>query len=319
MKSGGEKVYTYDGKSNYTIAKLKELAPDVVVTSHRDPPVGTLQNLFDPKLPDLKRVGIVIFETAIQPTRGGLASEDRIFLSEQGKQLLTEGLLSVWEQSFPILSPETDFVTTSKIKKAKSFSQYGVAQEDYVKSKRSALEPDDIFFLEKGRKTAIATTLNPRGMRDLSFVLVPATELMAGPKWSEQNKHYLNDVTKELKLDAVIIVMSELNWTSSHIDKHSGEAIPEAINVKITSSTLLPLSLYHQRLESIGSKELPGVTLCYRSYEAKTSLPVKISVEAEDQNFDTIENELLSPMLKTYKDLSQMTIMKISEDLKKTY
>src|SRR5690606_32370507 len=143
----------------------------------------------------LKRVGIVIFESMIQPTRGGLAGNDLVYLSEAGKQLLTEKLLSVWEEVFGIVAPRLDYVSLNTIKKAPSFNKYGAAEKDYVLSSRAALAPDDIFFLNAGRKTTTTTLLNPRGARDMSFVLVPATELMSGPKWSEHQKHFLNDVS----------------------------------------------------------------------------------------------------------------------------
>jgi hypothetical protein len=319
IKSGGDKVYVYDAASTYTSDDLKELSSKVVVTSKRDPRVGKLDELFGPNQKPLKKIGIVIFESSIQPTRGGLAGNNHIYMNEAGKQILTENLLSVWEQSIKLLSPEVEYVPTSKIKKAKGFHEYGQAEDNYVLSKRSTLAPDDIFFLESGKKTTTTTVLNARGMRDMSFVLVPAYELMEGPKWSEHNKHFVNDVAKSLKLDAVIIVMNELSWTAAHTDKHSGEFHPEEIKVKIKASTLVPLHSYHERLEALKSNEKPGVTLCYRAYTTELNIPALISLPVESRNFSSIQNELLGPMLKTYKDASLMTIMSITEDLKKTW
>lgn len=319
VKTGGEKTYVYDLKSEYTSEDMRELAPKVVTTSYREPPVGKLAELFGPDQAPLKRVGIIIFESHIQPTRGGLAESNQVYLSEQGKQLLTEKFLSIWEQSIMIIEPTLDYVYTGKMKKAPAFHKYGMPVEDYIKSKRTSLAPDDIFFVEKGKKTTSTTILNPRDMRDMSFVLVPANELMSGPKWSEHNKHFLNDVSKELNLDAMIIVMSEVSWTAAHTDKHSGEVHPEEIKTKIKTSTLIPLHRYHERLEKIKRNEKPGVTVSYRAYESELKVPVLISLPEESKNFETIEAELLSPMLKTYKDLTQMTIMQITEDLKKTW
>jgi hypothetical protein len=319
IKSGGEDSYVYDLKSEYTSEEMRELAPKVVTTSHREPPVGKLAELFGKGQPPLKKVGIIIFESQIQPTRGGLAGNNQIYLSEQGKQLLTEKLSSIWEQSINIIEPSLDYVSTSKLRKSPSFHKYGMAVEDHVKSKRNSLAPDDIFFIESGKKTTTTTILNPRGMRDMSFVLVPAYDLMMGPKWSEQNKHFINDVSKELNLDAVIIVMSEVEWTAAHTDKHSGEVYPEEIKTKIKASTLIPLHRYHERLEKVNNSEKPGVTIAYRAYESLLKVPALISLPEESKNFETIEADLLSPMLKTYKDMSQMTIMQITEDLKKTW
>ena len=319
IKSGGDKVYVYDPASTYTSDDLKELSSKIVVTSKRDPQVGKLDDLFGSKQKPLKRVGIIIFESSIQPTRGGLAGNNEIYLNEAGKQILTENLLSVWEQSIKLLAPELDYVPTAKIKKARGFHEYGQPEDDFIRSKRSTLAPDDIFFLESGKKTTTTTVVNARGMRDMSFVLVPAYELMEGPKWSEHNKHFVNDVAKDLKLDAVIIVMNELSWTAAHTDKHSGEFHPEEIKVKIKASTLIPLHLYHERLENLKMNEKPGVTLCYRAYTTELDIPALISLPNESKNFTSIQEELLTPMLKTYKDASLMTIMSITEDLKKTW
>ena len=319
IQKGGEDRYYYDSRGEYTKEDLTELAPKVVMTSQRDPRVGKLDELFGPGQKPLKRVGIVIFETMIQPTLGGLSTNDKVFMSDAGKQLMTEKYLSIWEQSLPLIAPELDFVTTSKIKKSKALHAYGQRVPNYINSRRTSLMPDDIFYLEKGKKTSNALVFNPRGMRDLSFLLVPATELMGGPKWSEHNKSFLNDLVKELKLDAAIIIMSKTTWTAAHIEKNSGAIIPEEIEFKISASTLLPLSLYHERLEKLGNKEKTDVTLCYRSYEAQIKVPALISVDPADQNFATIEKEILAPLLKTYADLTQMTLMRVTEDLKKTW
>lgn len=319
IKSGGDRAYLYDTQSEYTSEDLKEMSSKVVTTSTRDPQVGKLTDLFGHGQKPLKRIGIVIFESIIQPTRGGLAGSDLVYLSAPGKQLLTEKLLSVWEESMGIIAPDVDYVTTRKIKKAPSFNKYGQAQDNLVKSTRTSLAPDDIFFVESGKKTTTTTTVNPRGMRDMSFVLVPATEMMSGPKWSEHNKHFINDVAKDLKLDAVLIVMSELSWTTAHTDKHSGVDFPEEIVVKIKASTLVPLHLYHERLEKMKISDKPNVTIAYGTYESEIKIPALISVPEESKNFETIENEIINPTLKIYKDLSQMTLMRITEDLKKTW
>lgn len=319
VKTGGERRYAYDANSEYSTTNLKEMSHEIVETSEKDPQFGKLNQLFGKGQAPLKRVGIVVFETRIQPTYEGLAKKNMIYLSEAGKQIMTENLLKIWEQSIPVLEPEVDYVSTAKVKKAPSFHKYGMAEDDLVKSKRTTLQPDDIFFLESGKKTTTTSIVNPRGMRDMSLLLVPATELMGGPKWSEQNKHWVNDIAKELKLDAVIIVMSDVSWTAAHTDKHSGELIPEQVTVEINASTLVPLTSYHTRLENLKDSARPNVTLCYKTYEAEIKFPVLISVPEESKTFDMITTELLTPTMKTYKDLAFMTIMRVSEDLKKTW
>lgn len=319
VKTGGDTPYIYDVHSEYNLEDLKELSSKIVETSQRDPQVGKLQELFGKGQEPLKRVGLIVFESEIQPTRDGLAGKNEIYLSEQGKQLLTEKLLSIWEQSVKIISPELDYVSTSAVKKSPAFHQYGLAEDDFIKANRTSLAPDDIFFLESSKKTTTTTVVNPRGMRDMAFVLVPAYELMGGPKWSEHNKHFVNDVAKSLKLDAVIIVMSKISWTAAHTDKHSGEFYPEQITTRVQASTLVPLHKYHERLEVMKNNQKPNVTLAFKTYDSTIKVPVLISVPAESKSFETIETELLAPMLKTYKDMSQMTLIQLTNDLKKTW
>lgn len=292
----------------------------MVTTLTREPQKGKLNDLFSKKQAPIKRVGILVFESELQPSRGGLSNDDKIFISAQGKQLLTEKLLSVWEQSFPILGAGIEYVKVSKIQNSKAFKEDGSDVEDYIKSKRDSLAPDDIFYLPPGKKTTTATILNPRGMRDLSLALVPASDLMAGPKFSEHAKHTLNQVAKELNLDAMFIIFNRIHWTASHIDKHSGEMIPEEVVIKLEASTLIPLSKYRERMTVLGeTRDIPNTTIAYHAYEATLNIPILISVPEDLQTFDHIQNELLAPTLKTYNDLSQMLQMRIVEDIKKTH
>lgn len=320
IKSGGERSYVYDVASEYSIDNLKELSPQIVTTMSRDPQKGKLEDLFSKEQAPIKRVGILVFETELQPTRSGLSGQDKVYLAEQGKQLLTEKMLSNWDQSLPILGQGIEYVKVSKIKANKFFKEDGSDVEDYVKSKRDALAPDDIFYVEAGKNTTTTTIVNARGMRDLSLALVPATELMAGPKFSEHAKHTLNEVAKALKLDAMLIVMNKINWTAAHTDKHSGEIIPEQVVVKLEASTLIPLAQYRERMNKLGvTRDVPNTTIAYRSYEAILKVPVLLSVDPEMQNFAHIEKELLGPTLKTYNDLSLMLQMQMVEDINKTH
>ncbi len=161
--------------------------------------------------------------------------------------------------------------------------------------------------------------MNPRALRDLSLALVPASELMAGPKFSEHHKHAVNEVARELKLDALLIIMSRANWTSSHTDKHSGEIFPEVATLKLEASVLIPLSSYRERLLKLGVKrDVPSTSIAYRSYEGKLTIPVKIATQDQDQNFEVIQKELLTPVLNTYNDLAHMLQLQMIKDLTQT-
>lgn len=317
IRNGGEKPYLYNSKRVYKAEELKDLAPSLVESSQRNPQNGKLEELFSSKQPPIKRVGILVFETSLQPTRGGLSGDDKVYLSAQGKQLITEKLLSIWEQSFSTLTTEVELVKVSQIKKSKSLLAYGMDVTDHILVKREGLAPDDVFFLPKGKETTSTTILNPRGMRDLSLALIPATEFMIGPKFSEHAKHAVNDVARELKLDAVIVVMSDLFWTAAHTDKHSGEVFAEEAVVKIKSSILVPLHSYHDRLKNLGEKRsFPSATLAFKTYEVKVKAPIVITVGEEKQNFKYIEDEIVGPILKTYADLTQMVEHLMIKDMR---
>ena len=319
-ETGGQERYVYDNSVEYTSEELVQIAPGIVKTSFREPPAGKLATLFGKDQKPLKRIGIVVFETVIQPTVDGLAGHDKVYVSESGKQLMTEKFLSIWNQSLPILGQDFDYVSIPKVKKAKALHVYGRPVKDFVNSNRSALDPDDISFIPKGKLTTSATTLNSRDMRDLSFVLVPASELMQGPKFSEHNKHFLNDLAKELQLDAAILVMSKVSWTAARMEKNSGELIPEDLSVEIKSSTLIPLHNYNERLEKSGMKHgQPNNTISFRAYEGKLKFPILISVAPEEETFKTIEAEILNPMMKAYKDLAQITIVRMLQDMRTTH
>jgi len=318
-ESGGEDRYVYQPEKEYNLDDLKELSPQIIRTMKRDTPDAKVDDLFSRDKRDIKKVAIVVFESIIQPTYSGLANEDKIFLSAQGKQLLTEKFLSIWEKSFSFFGDEIQYVPTIIVKKSSVFQRAGLEVEDEIKVQRVALAPDDVFFLEKGQKTTLSTILNPRGMRDLSMLLVPAAEIMEGPKWSEHAKHLINDISKEMELDAVIVVMSNIQWTAERIDKHTGEFIPEEMRMKLKSSVLIPLTQYHERLKSLGKNEKPNITACYRYYEADLKIPISISVPPEEMSFETAEKKLVNPLLKTYNDLTQMTLFQLINDLKATH
>jgi hypothetical protein len=321
VKTGGDKPFTYDPHRQYTATELAELSPLVVTTAKKNPPVGKIDELFAPNLPDIKRIGIVVFETQLQPVLGGLSGKDKVYLSDQGRQLMTEMLFQIWTESLPLLKEQKfSFVPLNELKKTKSFSLYGQEVEDQIKSDRYRLAPDDIFFIPPGKTISSALTTNPRGMRDLSLLMVPASELMSGPKFSEHAKYFINDVMKELQLDAVLVIKSEIFWTSGRVEKNTGNVIPEELVIDVTSSTLISFSQYHDRLKASGLKDFSSkVNVCFRSYKGKINLPIHLPSDEEDQSFNVIEKNLLNPLMKSYKDLSQMMMDQILSDLESTH
>lgn len=316
----GQESHAYRNAEDYNLERLRELAPKVVTTSWRHPPVSTLDKLFAPSQPDLKRIGIVVFETNIQETRSGLASTTgKVYPTAAGKQLLTEEFLTIWDEALPIVFPEGEYVPVAQMKEAKALHQGGADVTDLIKSPRTTLAEGDLIYLEKGKATATETIVNARGMQDLSFVLVPASDLMNGPKWSEHQKYLINDVAKELKLDALIVVKSSISWEADHKEDLSGDHRPEEMQLTMTASTIVPMVRYHERLKLIGNSEEPLVTATYRTHQATLKLPVKINLPPEEQKFENIEKNLISPMIQSYRDLAVMTLIQMAHEWKKTF
>ncbi len=317
--SGGKHRYRYEPDFDYTIEDLRALSSGIVSMEKRDPKVGTLDQLFHPKLPDIKRIGIVVFETNVQPTRTGLSDKDLIYPNEQGKQLITEKFLRIWEEGMSLVSPDLDYVNTETVRQSKALSQYGLEVTDYIKAHRQGIENDDIVWLPAGKKTPMYTVMNPRGMRDLSFMLVPASELMGGPKWSEHNKIFLSHICKELKLDAAFVIMSEVSWKAARKDKFTNENHPEELNLKIKATTLVPFGKYHERLEALKESQRPVINVAYRYHEGELKIPIEISIPEDQKNFVEIDKRLVAPMFKAYRDLSLMMIDRMSGEIRKTH
>lgn len=318
-KSGGQHRYRYEPNFEYSLEDLHELAPGVVVMEKRDPRVGKLDKLFAKEMPDIKRIGIVVFETEVQGTRSGLSENDKIYPTEQGKQLITEKFLNLWEEGMPLVAPDLEYIPTADVKKSKAINQYGLSVPDYIKTDRKKIEQDDIQWLGPGKTTPLFTIMNPREMRDLSFMLVPASELMSGPKWSEHNRIFLNDICKELNLDAVFVLMSEVSWTAAKKDKFTNENIPEEMTIQIKGTTLIPANKYHERLNLLKEREQQVINVAYRYHEGELRLPVTISIPEEEKNFEQIEKRLLDPMFKAYRDLSFMMIDRMAGEIRKTH
>lgn len=319
-ESGGKALYAYDPLVSYSSENLARRAPDYVKTSMRDPSIGKLDELFAPGLPDIKKIGIISFEALIQPTYGGVSDQDSIYLSAAGKQLMAENLLRIWEQTLGVLGKEITYIKSKKINRSKTSPYYGLDVNDYVLVKREKIMPDDIFYLPKGKNTTYTALVNPRGGRDLSMLLVPANQIMGGPKFTETQKHYVNELCKELKLDAVLVVYSSLEWTTKGVDKTKNIDISEEMRLKLSTSLILPFSNYHKRLDLINNKDQrPQHNITYRSYDVDVRLPIKIVVPEEEKSFDTIDRNLLMPMMDVYSQLTQMIVSSLHSDVKKTF
>jgi hypothetical protein len=113
--------------------------------------------------------------------------------------------------------------------------------------------------------------------------------------------------------------MSKISWSTNRIDKHSGERLAEEVKVDLSASTLVSISEYRERAQKLKLKDAPSVNLCYRHYEAKLGIPIDLGFSKEEARFELIQERLLGPTFKSYKELAFMLIDQLSGDLRKTH
>jgi hypothetical protein len=157
----------------------------------------------------------------------------------------------------------------------------------------------------------------PANYQDVSILFIPATEMMIGPKPVEHQKHWVNDICKELDLDAVLLVSSEASWTQGGKDKRTQEVIPEDMEVAVGAAILYPLRSYNLAMKELNRKEpsLPK-SIPVASYTTKVTVPVTLTVPEAEQTFETIEKNVLAPFFGTYQALSALIIDRINTDLR---
>lgn len=303
---GGEKSYVYKAQ-DYNLSALKDMAPDLIRTSRRDPPGAPLDKLFAKKMPDLKRVGIIVFESKIQETRSGLSnSEGKFFLTPAGKQILTEKFLRIWQEALPIIDPQMTYIPVDQITGSMSYPHYGQDSDDFVKNSQDGIVLADIPYLSSGKKTSMDTVISPRGMRDFSLLLVPAADLMGGAKWSEHQKLMVSDVAKELNLDALLVIMSEASWSGSFL------------RTKIEGTIVVPAGQYRDRLKLLKKTAPKPITVSFRNYTGEIISPIQLTEADESWELDEIKEHLLSPLFRSYRDLALMMMIQMKKDLDET-
>src|SRR5690606_33212156 len=159
---------------------------DVVTSYQRDPRQLTWEEAF-PSKKAIKSTSTLSFETIIQPTRSGISGSDKVYLSPKGKQLLTEKLLSVWEEAYTtVVNDETNYLHMRKIFDDFSIhSQYGTGVKNYGGTFQEGLEKEDVFLAERGKRLSALALFQPHFSRVLPLLLVPGNQLFGGPRGNE--------------------------------------------------------------------------------------------------------------------------------------
>lgn len=320
-------VRTDGGQSSFDpelFAKLKPsehatYAQTIVKREERDPDGIKLKELIHSKYGSIRKIGLVLFETQIQPSITGLAVGENIYLSDKGKQILSREFFNTWNSMLNTMSSVT-WVKPKTIMKSKAFRGYGSVVIDHILREKAELNDTDIFWKSGGKEIPMGALVLPPNSQDVSILYIPAIEMMGGAKMVEHQKHWVNDICKELGLDAVLIVSSTASWEQGSVDKRTKEIIPEEMKIGIESSILYPFSAYHNAAKDLtGSTSLPKKSVPLAFYSVKTKIPVKISVPESERTFKTIQDNILTPLRTNYLALSKLVIDRIITDIHQTY
>ena len=312
-QDGGSAKFDSQVFSSLSPAEIPAYAQTVVLREERDPDRLTLKEIKNAPEGQIKRAAILVFETEIQPSRSGLATDQNVYLSPRGKQILTEELLRHWEKELRRVSSKTTWIKRSELFKSKAYRSGGFTMDDLVLRRNDQLSEADAFWKIRGQAIPETSLVVPRNYQDVSMVFVPATQLMNGPKPSQHQHHWVNDVCRELNLDAVLLVYTGAEWRQEQIDKKTNEKLAEELKVKMNVSLVYPFSSYH----AVGAKKmengLPKLNIPVATYTVKATSPIKIT--GVEQNFKMAQTQVLTPYRQTVEALSTVVIERLATDL----
>jgi hypothetical protein len=312
-QDGGEAKFDTTIFESLSPAELPAYAQTVVVREERDPDRITLTEIKKSPEGQIKRAAILVFETEIQPSRSGLATDQNVYLSPRGKQILTEELLRFWENQLQRVSSKTTWIKRSELFKSKAYRSGGFIMEDLIMRRDDQLSEADVFWKIRGQAIPETSLLVPRDYQDVSMVFVPATQLMNGPKPSQHQHHWVNDVCRELNLDAVLLVYAGAEWRQEQIDKKTNEKLAEELKIKLNASFIYPFSSYHSVGEKKMENGLPKLNIPLATYTVNAARPIKIT--GVEQNFVTAQSQVLIPYRQMAEALSTVMIERLATDL----
>lgn len=316
---GGQSSFDPELYSKLQPSEHMTYAQTVVKREERDPDGIKLKDLVHSKYGEIKKIGLVLFETQIQPSVSGLAVGENAYLSERGKQILARDFFNLWNSMLSKRS-SVSWISTKDILKSKAFRGYGSVVTDHILRRKAEMKDNDIFWKSGGKEIPMGSLILPPNHQDVSILYIPAIEMMGGAKMVEHQKHWVNDICKELGLDAVLIVSSRASWDQGSVDKRTKEIIPEEMKISIESSILYPFSSYHAAAKELTeANSLPKKSVPLAAYTVSAKFPVKITVPESERTFKTIQENILRPLKLNYRALSSLVIDRIITDIHQTH
>jgi hypothetical protein len=321
VQDGGQVTFDYDDYKNMAPEERLTYAQTVVKRERRNPEGVELEKIGQYPIGKIKKLGVVLFETQIKTSRSGLASERNIYLSESGKQALTESFYRTFEFELKKISlpMALEWVSKDDLEASRAFRSYGSVYKDFMLNRSKKLNDLDVFWKKGGEKIPETSLLLPANMQDVSLMYVPAYELMGGAKPSQHQHHWVNDLCKELGLDAVVVVSMSADWSRGGVDKRSQALIPEKMDISVESTIIYPWSTHHKILEEQKKSTTQKRNMPLAAYSAKASVPVLISIDPAQETFETAMRNVIFPLTVYGDSLLSLVAQRIVADIYQTY
>jgi hypothetical protein len=322
-------VRTDGGSTKLHISEFQKMSPEEMPTfaqltvkkESRDPDGVSLNEIKKDPTGKIKRIGVILFESEIQPSRSGLASERNVYLSVRGKQILTEFFANKFNFDLMRLSNPfgVEWVSTHELQNSKAYRSYGSIYPDYILRSSDSLTAADAFWKSGGERIPETTLVLPHNAQDTSILLVPSYELMSGPKPSQHQHHWINDICKELGLDAVVVASLEASWQRAGVDKRTKVVRNEEMNLSFKASLIYPWSTHHQILEKKNKATFYKSNIPLAAYSIDHIEPIVLSVESSQETFETAEKNIFNVLDTNMGALIHLVSQRIVSDIIQTH
>lgn len=321
VQDGGQVAFDYDAFKNMAPEERLTYAQTVVRRERRNPEGVELEDLAQQPAGKIKKIAIVLFETQIKASRSGLANERNIYLSESGKQALTESFYRTFEFELKKLSlpMALEWVSKEELEGSRAFRGYGSVYRDFMLNRSKKLSDLDVFWKKGGEKIPETSLLLPANMQDISLMYVPAYELMGGAKSSEHQSHWVNDLCKELGLDAVVVASISADWSRGGVDKRTKAVVPENMIITAEATVLYPWSTHHKILEAQKKSISHKRNMALAAYSSKAEVPVTITLPPEQETFEVAMKNVIFPLTVHTESLLSLLAQRMVADIYQTY
>jgi hypothetical protein len=318
LDGGGEKfdLTTYQTLSSDLHPTYAQLVVEREIRSEQDKHV---ENFLKSKEAALYRLGVAIVEAEWQPTLSGLAFEDQFYLSNRGKQILTHEIYEEFLNSLTQLGLKFGFsvLTHDEVIESDSLKKFGSPYPDYVLEEDRLLTNLDFFFLKKGKAIDSASRVMPRGMQDLSLLKVSAFDLMSGPKPTQHQHHWVNELCEENNLDGIILLNLKAEWKTKDSKTNSNKKNDDIYSLFMSAhaSILYPWSKLNKTVKV--NTQLPKLNVPLALYKIHHELVLGQELRVNPE-MKIGQLKLLTPLKENQKAFVNLIAQRMATDIMQT-